>query len=320
MNIADSTAESASGAATELPASPASENPEDPLSGEKLDFEEAENDQEQKPDNSVEDQFKPQLLDGPTSLFTSSEAAQTAWVAFQEEQHQMAVAGDDDAGGAVEGEVVTAEAMAGAETTASLVQEGVELRSGLDGSAEAGEPMGDSSEATATEQDDESSRNDVGSAPKLVVDLFASNPFTASDPNTTSFDVASSSGSAEVEFSSGAKPADMEMEEADVSPPVAPGDSGSESATSPLAGSAEEGGGAESAGAANPPDAADPPSAAEAPAADGNVGDTERLEGEAPAAEAGQSDESKDQPGGEGESKGSDTGPAQSTVEVSQAS
>ncbi|CAI5462604.1 unnamed protein product [Closterium sp. Yama58-4] len=83
--------------ASELLPTPAAEEPDKPLSSDKPEGEDAADEEEEEGSEQTgtdESGFKPLLLDGPSSLFTSSEAAQTAWVAFQEEQQQMAAVGD----------------------------------------------------------------------------------------------------------------------------------------------------------------------------------------------------------------------------------
>ncbi|CAI5527036.1 unnamed protein product [Closterium sp. Naga37s-1] len=125
--------------ASELLPTPAAEEPDKPLSSDKpegedgADEEAADEEEEEGTEQTGTDEsgFKPLLLDGPSSLFTSSEAAQTAWVAFQEEQ-QMAAAGDGGEGsaGIAEGAVEVA-----VEGAADLAVEGAAEGAG-EGAAE----------------------------------------------------------------------------------------------------------------------------------------------------------------------------------------
>ncbi|GJP66913.1 hypothetical protein CLOP_g23783 [Closterium sp. NIES-67] len=91
LTLTENTAASGS---SELLPTPAAEEPDNPLCSVKAEAEDAaEEEGSTEQAGTDESSFKPLLLDGPSSLFTSSEAAQTAWVAFQEEQQQIA-AGD----------------------------------------------------------------------------------------------------------------------------------------------------------------------------------------------------------------------------------
>ncbi|CAI6003313.1 unnamed protein product [Closterium sp. NIES-65] len=202
---------------SELLPTPAAEEPDKPLSSDKPEGDGAADDEEEGAEQTGTDEsgFKPLLLDGPSSLFTSSEAAQTAWVAFQEEQQQMAAAGDGGEGsaviaeeaaegsaegaieGAAAGEAEVAVVSAAAEETASEVTRSSESSGAVTVTDEssgvvAAESIEESGSAGADVPPAITQESSVESgSTQQAVDVFESSPFVAaSTPEATTEETA----------------------------------------------------------------------------------------------------------------------------------
>ncbi|GJP34040.1 hypothetical protein CLOM_g18513 [Closterium sp. NIES-68] len=193
LTLTENTAASGS---SELLPTPAAEEPDNPLCSVKAEAEDAaEEEGSTEQAGTDESSFKPLLLDGPSSLFTSSEAAQTAWVAFQEEQQQIA-AGDGGEGSAVEASLSSGDATlsegaaegAAEEADVSAAPEDAATEgtrsdeSTAAGAAAAAAASTEESGGAAAESSQDLSTGESGvesGSAQQDVDLFANSPFVA---------------------------------------------------------------------------------------------------------------------------------------------